>query len=518
MLGSCCTTRSVDLTFPTEPIPTAAGMTVIGLLVAVAVTLSRTIGRRGVPVLILFLLLGMLAGSEGIGGIAFEDYALTFRLGTVALVFILFDGGLNTSFRLVRSALLPAGLLATIGVLLTAGIVALAGRALGFGWIEALLLGAVVSSTDAAAVFSVLRGSGVRLKRRVAATLELESGLNDPMAVILTIGLTRALVEGEPPSWLLLRDIALQLVVGACLGVAIGYAGRWILRRPPLSSGLYPVLTLAISCLAFGVPTLLNGSGFLSVYVAGLVLGNGALPNRTGIVRAHDFIAWFSQVVMFLALGLLAFPSQLLGALLPGLVIAGALALVARPLGTLFCLVPFRYPPREFVLIGWIGLRGAVPIILATFPMMTGLPRSSQIFNIVFFVVVVSALVQGSSVRWVTRWLGLETDAPPPPPASVEISSVLPLREEILTFFIQDGSPARGKNLAALDFPPGAAAMLVVRGAELIAPKGGTELRPGDYLSVFCRPEDGARMRRLFEPGPSEPPAQVSTKPGTWEP
>lgn len=506
--------RYMGLAFPTEPTPTAIALAVVGLLVAIAVTLSRTIGRRGVPVVLLFMVLGMAAGSEGIGGIAFEDYALTFRLGTVALVFILFDGGLNTSAAVVRSAIAPAGVLATVGVALTAGIVALAGRLLvGFDWLEALLLGAVVSSTDAAAVFSVRRGSGVHLKQRVAATLELESGLNDPMAVILTIGLTKALVSGHPPSWSLLGDIALQLAVGAVLGVAIGYAGRWILRRPLFSAGLYPVFTLAISGLAFGVPTLFFGSGFLAVYVTGLVLGNGPLPYRSGILRAHDFVAWFSQVLMFLALGLLAFPSQLIGALVPGLVIAGALALVARPLGTLTCLLPFRYAPKEPLYVGWVGLRGAVPIILATFPMMAGLEQGSRIFNIVFFVVVVSALVQGWSVRSVTRWLGLETAAPPPPPANVEISSMLPLSDEILTFFIEQSSPACGRSLSELRFPEGAAAMLVVRGPQLVAPKGGTELRAGDYVSVFCRPEDREHMHRLFDAKASESPPIAEARP-----
>jgi cell volume regulation protein A len=504
----------MELTFPTEPLPTAIGLAVLGLLVAVAVTLSRTIGRRGVPVVLLFMVLGMVAGSEGIGGIAFEDYALTFRLGTVALVFILFDGGLNTSAAVVRSALAPAGVLATLGVALTAGVVGLAGRLVGLAWLEALLLGAVVSSTDAAAVFSVLRGSGVHLKQRVAATLELESGLNDPMAVILTIGLTKALVSGQPPSWTLLASIALQMVVGAALGVAIGYAGRWMLRRPVLSGGLYPVLTLAISCLAFGVPTIFYGSGFLAVYVAGLWLGNGPLPYRSGILRAHDFVAWFSQVLMFLALGLLAFPSQLMGAVFPGLVIAGALALVARPLGTWICLLPFRYAPRELVYVSWVGLRGAVPIILATFPMMAGLEQGSRIFNIVFFVVVVSALIQGWSVRSVTHWLGLETAAPPPPPASVEISSVLPLKDEILTFFIERSSRACDKNLIDLHFPEGAAAMMIVRGPQLIAPKGKTTLRAGDYVSVFCRPEDREHMHRLFGAGSSEPPGEAATAEG----
>jgi cell volume regulation protein A len=334
------------------------------------------------------------------------------------------------------------------------------------------------------------------------------------MAVILTIGLTKALVSGQPPSWTLLASIALQMVVGAALGVAIGYAGRWMLRRPVLSGGLYPVLTLAISCLAFGVPTIFYGSGFLAVYVAGLWLGNGPLPYRSGILRAHDFVAWFSQVLMFLALGLLAFPSQLMGAVFPGLVIAGALALVARPLGTWICLLPFRYAPRELVYVSWVGLRGAVPIILATFPMMAGLEQGSRIFNIVFFVVVVSALIQGWSVRSVTHWLGLETAAPPPPPASVEISSVLPLKDEILTFFIERSSRACDKNLIDLHFPEGAAAMMIVRGPQLIAPKGKTTLRAGDYVSVFCRPEDREHMHRLFGAGSSEPPGEAATAEG----
>lgn len=488
----------MEYSFPAEPLPTAIGLAILGLLVAVAVILSRMIGQRGIPVVLLFMVLGMIAGSEGIGGIAFEDYELTFRVGTVALVFILFDGGLNTSVTVARSVLAPSAALATVGVAGTAGIVGVAGRSLGLEWTEALLLGAVVSSTDAAAVFSVLRGSGINLKQRVAATLELESGLNDPMAVILTIGLTQALVSGEPPSWLLLGSILVQLVVGAAAGVAVGYLARWLVRRPLLSGGLYPVLTLAISCLAFAIPTLLGGSGFLAVYAAGVVLGNGPLPHRSAIVRAHDFVAWFSQVLMFLALGLLAFPSQLLSAVGPGLVIAGALALVARPLTTLLCLTPFQYTIRESVYVGWIGLRGAVPIVLATFPMIAQAPGAIRIFNVVFFVVVVSTLVQGLSIRGVTRWLRLDTATPPLPSASVEIASALPLKDEILNLYVENGARACGKALRDLRFPEGSAAVMVVRGRQLIAPKGNTELQAGDHVSIFCRPEDRTGLVKLF--------------------
>lgn len=483
-----------------EPTATAIVLMSIGLLFAVSVLLSPAIGRRGVPVVLFFMLLGMLAGSEGILGIEFEDYALAFRLGTVALVFILFDGGLNTSFAAVRPAFGPAGVLATLGVVLTAGLVAVAGRLVGLPWMEACLLGAVVSSTDAAAVFSVLRGSGVQLKQRVAATLELESGLNDPMAIILTIGLTNALVSGRPPSIALLGYTVAQLAIGAALGVVIGFVARWLLLwRPLLSGGLYPVLTLSMSCLAFAVPTLFFGSGFLAVYVTGLILGNGPLPYRSSILRTHDFVAWSSQIIMFLALGLLSFPSQLLSVLGPGLIVAAALALLARPLGVLVCLLPFRYAPKEIVYVGWVGLRGAVPIILAMFPMMAGVAHADQLFNIVFFVVVISALIQGWSVRGVTHWLGLETAAQPPPPASVEISSALPLTSEIMTFFIDEEAEVCGQSIAAMVFPEGASIMLIVRGHELLAPRGTTELCRGDYAYVFCRPGDREKLRELFE-------------------
>ena len=489
---------------PVEPTPTALALSILGLLLALAVLFSRTIGRHGVPVVLLFLGLGMVAGSEGLGGIAFEDYTLAFQVGTVALVAILFDGGLNTPISVVRRTWTPAGILATLGVALTAGGVALAGRLVGLDWMESMLLGAVVSSTDAAAVFSVLRGSGVRLRQRVAATIELESGLNDPMAVILTFGVTSALVRGEELSARLLLDILVQLAVGAVCGIGFGHAGRWILRFRLLSGGLYPVLMMAIGSLAFGVTTLAQGSGFLAVYVAGIVLGNGPLPHRATIQRSLDFVAWLAQVLMFLMLGLLAFPSRLLDAMVPGLVIAGVLAFLARPLAVWLCLLPFRFRPREVGYIGWVGLRGAVPIILAAYPMMAGIEQGSRIFDIVFFVVVVSALVQGWSVPLATRWFGLERQAPPPPPTSIEVSSALPLEDEISTHHVGPASPAAGRQLRELQFPEDAAAIMMVRDSQLIAPEERAELLPGDYVSVFCRPEDRDRMLELFAGPPRD--------------
>ncbi|HEX2224792.1 MAG TPA: potassium/proton antiporter, partial [Thermoanaerobaculia bacterium] len=328
---------------------------------------SRASSRFGVPVFLLFLGIGMLAGSEGVGGIVFEDYRLAFRLGTAVLVLILFDGGLNTPLSSLKQGLRPALALATLGVAITAGVVAVGAHLLGFGWPAALLLGAVVSSTDAAAVFSVLRASGVQLKKRVGATLELESGLNDPMAVILTLSFTALLAgEGDVDVPSLLVEVPLQLAIGALLGVALGKAGRKLLQvsRLPVG-GLYPVLTLALALLAFSVPTLLHGSGFLAVYLAGMVIGNGEIPYRTGIVRFHDALAWCGQVTMFLVLGLLVFPSRLVEVAPVGLALGLILALVARPVSVLPTLLPFRFPARETALIAWVGLRGAVPIILA---------------------------------------------------------------------------------------------------------------------------------------------------------
>jgi cell volume regulation protein A len=481
-----------------EPLQTAVLLAVIGLMLALSVVSSR-FTRLGVPIVLIFLGLGMLAGSEGVGGIAFENYHLAFRLGTIALVLILFDGGLNTPGSLLRSVAGPSITLATLGVLGTAGLVGLGARWAGFSWSEALLLGAIVSSTDAAAVFSVLRGSQLAIRRRVAATLEAESGLNDPMAVVLTVALTEAALHGGRLGFGSIALAALQLVIGAALGLGFGLGGRWVLARVrPAAGGLYVVLTLALAFLAFGVPTLLFGSGFLSVYVAGVILGNGPLPNRTGVLRVHDALAWLSQIVMFLTLGLLVFPSKVAPVVVPGLLIALPLILVGRPLVTTLCLLPFRYPWREHLYIGWMGLRGAVPIVLGTYPVLAGVPGGERIFNIVFVIVVASVLLQGSTARGLTRRLGLAATFSPPPPAVVELSSTRPLRGELLSFFIGADAAASGATLAEIPFPPDSAAVLIIRGENLIAPRGEVAVQPGDHVYVFCLPEDRPFIKLLF--------------------
>jgi potassium/hydrogen antiporter len=484
----------------TEPFATALLLATCGVLLTVSVVFSRASQRFGVPIALIFLLVGILAGSEGIGGIPFEDYQFAFRMGSLALALILFDGGLNTPAHAVRHSWAPAGMLATAGVGLTAVMVALPAYLWGLAWPEALLLGAVVSSTDAAAVFGVLRGSGLQLKRRVGVTLEVESGINDPVAVILTTALTINLLRpGELTGWGIGLEVAGQLAMGTVVGAGVGYGGRELLRRLLLpTGGLYPALTLAFALLAFGVATLGHGSGFLAVYLAGLILGNGPLPYRAGLLRVHDALAWLSQIGMFLILGLLVFPSQLPAVASLGLGVALLVALLIRPIAVALCLWPFGYPRHETLFIGWVGLRGAVPIILATYPVLLGAPGGDRIFHLVFFIVVVNAIVPGATVAWVTRRLGLQTAEPPAPQAVLAIESRLPLRGELMSFYIDEAVVVAGMQLAELDFPEGAAVALIVRGDELVPPKGATTLKPGDHVYVIAQQEDRPFIQLIF--------------------
>ncbi len=482
-----------------EPNLTAWLLTLGGALLAISVLMSRASGRLGLPTALLFLCMGMLAGEEGLGRIVFDDYQFAFRAGTVALVFILFDGGFNTPLAAVRRGLVPSTVLATVGVAVTALVLALGARLLGLPWMLALLVGAVVSSTDAAAVFSILRSSGLHLKQRVGTILELESGLNDPMAVLLTLAITDQIVGGGPLGWRIVPDVVLQLVIGAAVGIALGRGSRFALRRTRLPAiGLYPVFTLGLALLTFGVATLLGGSGFLAVYLAGMVLGNGALPYHVGIRRVHDGVAWFSQVAMFLMLGLLVTPSRAIDVAGQGIALGLFLFVIARPLAVLPLLLPFRLPWREQFFLCWVGLRGAVPIVLATFPVLAGVPAGRYLFDVVFFVVLVSVLLQGGSVGWLTRKLSLESGAPPPPPAVLEVASAHDLEGELLAFYIGEASAVAGSPLSEVPFPGEAAVVMVVRGRTLIAPRGSTILRPGDHVYVVCTREDRDYVRLIM--------------------
>jgi cell volume regulation protein A len=482
-----------------EPHSTALHLLVFALLLGASALFSRISGRLGVPVVLVFLGLGMLAGSGGLGGAAAGDYQLAFRVGTAGLALILFDGGLNTSVRDLRRVVLPAGLLATAGVALTAGFAALGARLVGLGWTESMVLGAVVSSTDAAAVFSILRGRGVTLKKRVTAVLELESGINDPLAVILTVLATEVMSGGAGARPAMLLQIPVQFVVGGALGAAIGWGARRVFLRAHLAvGGLYTVLSIAVAFLAFGLPTLVWGSGFLAVYVAGMVLGNGPIPYRAGILRVHDAIAWLSQITMFLMLGLLVSPARLAAVAPIGLALGLMLVLVARPAAVLLCLAPFSLSLNERLLIAWVGLRGAVPVVLASYPVLAGLAGAQSIFDLVFFIVVVSTLLVGATIKRAVRLLRLDDPSAAVAPALLEITSTQLLVGEIHGFIIDPLASVAGARVSELPFPEGAAAMLIVRAAHLIAPKGRTVIEPGDAVYVFCRPEDRAFISLLF--------------------
>ncbi len=484
----------------------AALLATAGILLAVSVIFGKASERAGLPVALVFLAVGMLAGSEGIGRIPFDDYRYAYNLGTVALTMILFDGGLNTPWSHVRRYGAPAGILATLGVVGTAGLVAFVTHQLGFPWSFALLLGAVVSSTDAAAVFSVIRGSRLNLSKRVTVTLEAESGINDPVAVILTTVLTTNLlrpVEGLGVT--LAVHVVREIVVGLAMGIALGYVARLLLvRLRSTSSGLYPIVTTAFAFSSYGLTALVGGSGFLAVYVAALVIGHGQIPFRTGIVRVHDALAWLSQITMFLVLGLLVAPSRVLEIAVPGVAIALFLAFIARPVVVALCLAPFRYPLAEVGYIGWVGLRGAVPIILSTIPVLAGAPGAQRLFDLVFFIVVVNAIIPGATVAWITRRLGLEEGDVPSPPAMLHIESMLPLGGDLMSFYVDEDLAVAGASLADLPFPEGAAVTLMLRGDQLLPPKGSTVIMPGDHVYVFSRAEDAPVIRLMFGQ-PEEP-------------
>ncbi|VCU53079.1 K(+)/H(+) antiporter NhaP [Thermus thermophilus] len=383
------------------------------VLLLLSILLNRVSERFGIPPLLLFLVLGMLAGSDGPGGIYFDDTRLAQGLGVMALAFILFAGGLDTVWSQIRPVFWPGLVLATLGVILTAWLVGIfASLVLGFPPPLGFLLGAIVSSTDAAAVFSVLRARGVRLRERLKALLELESGTNDPMAVLLTVGLTAFHLGAGQPGDLVWIGVK-QLGLGLALGYLLGRATAWAWNRFGFQyRGLRLLLSFALVLFTYGFTAVLGGSGFAAVYLAGLVVGSVSLKHKDELLLFHDGVAWIMQTVMFLVLGLLVFPSQLPGVVLQGTLVALFLMFVARPLAVALCLLPFRWSWREVLLVGWVGLRGAVPIVLATYPLLAGVPGANTLFNLVFFVVLLSVALQGPTLGLLAHWLGLEEKRP----------------------------------------------------------------------------------------------------------
>lgn len=476
----------------------------IGSLMLLASIFAGLLSSRvGAPLLLVFLGLGMLAGHEGPGGILFQDSQLAFILGSTALAVILFDGGLRTPRATIERGLGPALALSTVGVLITAGLVAaVAHYVLGFGWVFSLLLGSIVSATDAAAVFMLLGRSGIALRDRLRATLEVESGSNDPMAVFLTITFTSMLAAGELEiGWWVLGDFALQMGLGGALGAAGGFALVWLMNRLELSGGLYPILALAGALLIFSGTQLAGGSGFLAIYVAGIVFGNRRVRADQLVGRFFDGLSWLSQIVMFLLLGLLVTPSELLPDIGTALILAVALMLFGRPLATVICLTPFGFPLREQAFAAWVGLRGAVPIFLALFPFLEGFDRSGQAFNIAFVVVLVSLLLQGWTIPWVAH--RLHVALPPEPEPATRMDLDLARRtdrmdRDLIAYEVMPHSRAADFPLADLDLPKRTRLIVVIRDGVVQRLPEVKQLSAGDFVLVVTPPETAATLDRFF--------------------
>jgi cell volume regulation protein A len=475
---------------------------VTGVLLLLGIASSKFSARIGVPVLVLFLVVGMLAGSEGIGGIEFEDYRLAHAVGTLALALILFDGGLRTPFKSIHTAWKPALVLATIGVLITAAITgAAAAWMLNLSLLEGLLLGSIVGSTDAAAVFATLRYGGVQLPNHLSATLEVESGANDPMAIFMTIGCIQVLTGQTDPGFGLLQLFVMQMAVGAVVGFGIGKLGAWVINRINLdAAGMYPVLASAFGLLAFGVAAAGNGSGFLAVYLAGIVIGNSRIVFQRGIFVFHDAAAWFAQITMFIVLGLLSFPSRLLSAAGEGLLVAAALTFVARPVAVVVCLLPLRFSYRELVFVSWVGLKGAVPVTLATFPLLFNVHGANEMFDTVFFVVVVSVIVQGWSMPLLARWLKVNEPMPPSAPVTLELSSLRHVEADIVDYTVDSESRAVGRLVRELALPEGVVIAMITRETQIVPPHGRTRIQAGDHVIIVLRPETRSMVNNVFGP------------------
>lgn len=473
----------------------------ISILLLLSVLASKASVKLGVPALVLFLLIGMFAGSEGPGGIEFDYPRLAQYVGVVALIFILFAGGLDTDWASVRPVLWQGVALSTFGVGLTTVLVAgFAVYVINFSLLEGLLLGSIVSCTDAAAVFAVLRSGNVGLKARLKPLLELESGSNDPMAVFLTIGLVSLLTNKNASLIDLLPMFALQMPVGLVLGWIMGKASVLIINRFQLEyDGLYPVLSLSLVLLTYGLTDVLGGSGFLAIYLAGLVMGNSQFVHKRSLMRFHDGLAWLMQITMFLALGLQVFPSRIIPIIGIGLLVSLFLMFFARPLSVFLTLAFTRMPLKEKIFISWGGLRGAVPIILGTFPILAAVPQAEMIFNVVFFIVVTSVLLQGTSLPIMARWLGLQAPLPSTQENMLRLESPDGIRTGLTEISISSTSAVAGKQIVELGLSEEVVVMMVSRNGHAFIPTGRSILRAHDKLLVFADREQLSETMQLME-------------------
>lgn len=478
---------------------------IASILILISVTISKFSDKAGIPALLLFLAVGMIAGSEGVGGITFNDISLAQNIGVIALIFILFAGGLDTNWVEVKPVIKPAGSLATLGVFLTAIIVGLfVSYIFNVSFLWGLLIGSIISSTDAAAVFSVIRSRSISLKGDLKPLLEFESASNDPMAVFLTIGTIQLLMNPESEVIDAVYLFILQMGIGLVMGLVLGKLMVKLINRMNFANeGIYTVFALTMCILTFSLTAVIGGSGFLAIYIAGLIIGNSSFIHKKGTIRFFEGLAVLSQIAMFVTLGLLVFPSQIIEIIIPGLLVCGFLFFVARPASVFLSLIFLRkdfkkYNFKEKMFISWVGLRGAVPIILATFPSMAGVPNADLIFNIVFFVVITSVLLQGWSLTPVAKLLKL--DEP------LRIKKELPLQfnptdnvdMELIDLIVPYDAHAVGKPIVQLNFPEDSRIVLIWRNEKSIIPSGGTVLEPGDTILTLVNKDNIAKVKEIL--------------------
>ena len=490
---------------------------VAGALLAVGIAAAKVADRVRVPGLLLFVGLGMLVGSEGPGGVDFDNAELTRTLGTIGLVLILFEGGLSAGWREIRPVIGTAISLALIGTAVTAAIAGFAASwLLDLGTLESLLIGSAVAATDSAAIFAVLRGS--TLRRRLARSLEGESGMNDPVALLLVTGFIDWIQEPGYGAEDMILNLVVKLAIGAVLGIVIGFGARWAVRNVDLPTpGLYPVASMATAAVSYGLAELAHGSGFLAVYLTAVILGTGIVPAKRTMLSFHQGLSWVSQIALFFLLGLLVFPSELGEVALDGLLLATVLMFVARPVAAFLASLasPFSLPER--VMLGWAGLRGAIPIWLATFPVIAGVGAADELFDIVFFVVVASTLVQGASFEALAERLGVTTTEPALPRSLVETGMVRELGGEVIAYGVREDDAVVGRRVKELGLPREALVNVIVREGNAIPPRGSTAIEAGDELHILVRREAHQEVEQLSErwrrgpigePPPPRPPVR----------
>ncbi|MBX2945979.1 MAG: potassium/proton antiporter [Cyclobacteriaceae bacterium] len=468
---------------------TAENILLLGsILLFLSILASKTSYRLGVPALIMFLLMGMLAGSDGPGKISFNDPKLAQFIGVIALNFILFSGGLDTKWESVKPVLFKGIVLSTAGVFITAITLGLfAHYIMGFTILEGMLLGAIVSSTDAAAVFSILRGKNIGLKRNIGPTLELESGSNDPMAYFLTVSLLMVYEHKDESLVTLIPFFIKQMFIGGGLGYLMGRAMAFIINKINLDvDGLYPVLVTALVLFTFAITDFIGGNGFLAVYISAVILGNSSFIHKKSLIRFYDGVAWLMQIIMFLTLGLLVFPSEIPPVVGPGILLALFLMFIARPLSVFISLAFFKMNYREKLFISWVGLRGAVPIVFATYPLLAGVEQASMIFNLVFFITVSSVLLQGTTLSQVAKWLHLSVPQKIKKRSPLEIELNDSFKSELFEVELGSNNPVVGKSIVQLSFPKTAIIIMINRHGKFIRPGGSTVLEAGDKLAILA--------------------------------